>query len=52
LLLIQNTSALLSTGLKLDNVVLTMRGVLKIKKFGIPIPVPFIYKSTYKEIMG
>ena len=50
--LVQNIGALTSTGLNIDNVVLTMRGVLKIKKFGIPIPVPFIYKATYKEIMG
>lgn len=50
--LVQNIGALTSTGLNLDNVVLTMKGVLKIKKFGIPIPVPFIYKATYKEIMG
>jgi hypothetical protein len=52
LLLIQNTSALLSTGLKLDNVVLTMKGKLKIKKFGVPLSIPFIYTATYKELMG
>lgn len=51
-LLIQNTSALLSTGLKLDNVVLTMKGKLKIKKFGVPLSIPFIYSATYKELMG
>ena len=52
LLLIQNTSALLSTGLNIDNVVLTMKGKLKIKKFGVPLSIPFIYTSTYKELMG
>lgn len=52
LLLIQNTSALLSTGLKLDNVVLTMKGKLKIKKFGVPLSIPFVYTATYKELMG
>jgi LEA14-like dessication related protein len=51
-LLIQNTTALLSTGLNIDNVVLTMKGKLKIKKFGVPLSIPFIYKSTYKELMG
>jgi LEA14-like dessication related protein len=51
-LLIQNTTALLSTGLKLDNVVLTMKGKLKIKKFGVPLSIPFIYTATYKELMG
>jgi LEA14-like dessication related protein len=50
--LVQNTGALLSTGTNLDNVVLTMKGVLKIKKFGIPIPIPFVYTATYKELMG
>ena len=52
LLLVQNTSALLSTGLNIDNVVLTMKGKLKIKKFGFPLSVPFIYTATYKELMG
>jgi LEA14-like dessication related protein len=52
LLLVQNTSALLSTGLKIDDVVLTMRGKLKIKKFGVPLSIPFIYTATYKELMG
>lgn len=51
-LLVQNTTALLSTGLNIDNVVLTMKGKLKIKKFGVPLSVPFIYTSTYKELMG
>ena len=51
-LLVQNTSALLSTGLNIDNVVLTMKGKLKIKKFGVPLSIPFIYTSTYKELMG
>ena len=51
-LLIQNTSALLSTGLNIDNVVLTMKGKLKIKKFGVPLSIPFIYTATYKELMG
>lgn len=51
-LLVQNTSALLSTGLNIDNVVLTMKGKLKIKKFGVPLNVPFIYTATYKELMG
>lgn len=50
--LIQNIGALTSTGLNLDNVVLTMKGKLKIKKFGIPLPIPFIYTATYKELMG
>ena len=52
LLLVQNTSALLSTGLNIDNVVLTMKGKLKIKKFGVPLSIPFIYTATYKELMG
>jgi LEA14-like dessication related protein len=51
-LLVQNTSVLLSTGLNIDNVVLTLRGKLKIKKYGVPLSVPFIYTSTYKELMG
>lgn len=51
-LLVQNTSVLLSTGLNIDNVVLTLRGKLKIKKFGVPLNVPFIYTATYKELMG
>ena len=50
--LIQNTGVLLSTGLSLDNVVLTMKGSLKIRKFGFVFPVPFIYTSTYKQLMG
>ena len=51
-LLVQNTTALLSTGLNIDNVVLTMKGKLKLKKFGVPLSVPFIYTATYKELMG
>jgi LEA14-like dessication related protein len=51
-LLVQNTSALLSTGLDIDNVVLTMRGKLKIQKYGVPLIIPFTYTSTYKELMG
>ena len=51
-LLAQNTSALLSTGLNINNVVLTMKGKLKIKKFGVPLSIPFIYTATYKELMG
>ena len=51
-LLVQNTSVLLSTGLNIDNVVLTMKGKLKIKKFGVPLSIPFIYTATYKELMG
>lgn len=28
------------------------RGKIVIKKLGIPIPIPFIYSTTYKELMG
>jgi LEA14-like dessication related protein len=50
--LVQNTGILLQTGLDINNVVMTMRGVLKIRKFGIPIPIPFVYTTTYGELMG
>lgn len=50
--LVQNTGTLLQTGLNIDNVVLTMRGFLRIRKFGIPVKVPFVYTATYKELMG
>lgn len=50
--LVQNTGTLLQTGLNIDNVVLTLKGSLKIKKFGIPLKVPFVYTATYKELMG
>lgn len=49
--LIQNTGILMSTG-ALTNINLEFNGLLKIKKFGIPIPIPFSYYTTYKEIMG
>lgn len=51
-LLLQNTTALLSTGLNIDDVVLTLKGKLKIRKFGVPLSIPFIYTATYKELMG
>jgi len=50
--LIQNTGVLFQTGLSLNNVVLTLKGYLKLKKFGIPLRVPFVYTSTYGELMG
>jgi LEA14-like dessication related protein len=50
--LIQNTGVLLSTGTDINKVVLTMKGVLKIKKFGIPLPIPFVYTATYGELMA
>lgn len=50
--LIQNTGILLSTGTDIKKVLLTLKGTLKIKKFGISFPVPFVYTATYGELMG
>lgn len=50
--LVQNTGVLLQTGTDINKIVLTMKGVLKIRKFAIPIPIPFIYTTTYGELMG
>jgi len=48
----QNVGVLFSTGFNIDNVVLTFRGVLKISKNGIPLTIPILYTSTYKELLG
>jgi hypothetical protein len=50
--LIQNTGVLLSTGTDIKKMLLTLKGTLKIKKFGISFPVPFVYTATYGELMG
>lgn len=50
--LIQNTGVLLQTGLNIENVVLTMKGTIKVNKFGLNLKVPFTYTATYKELMG
>jgi LEA14-like dessication related protein len=50
--LVQNTGVLLSTGTNIDNIVLTLKGHLKIRKFGLPLRIPFVYTATYKELMG
>lgn len=50
--LVQNTGILLSTGLNLDNAVMTLRGKIKVRKYGLPLLIPFIYTDTYKNIVG
>jgi LEA14-like dessication related protein len=50
--LITDTGSLFNSGFKMDDVVIKTKGILKIKKFGIPIPIPFVYSSKYKEMVS
>lgn len=36
---------------ELTNMQLTLKGKIKVRKFGVPIPIPFKYTSALKEMM-
>jgi len=50
--ILKSGADLLTIASSLKSTVLTFKGVVKIKKIGINIPVPFSYTTTYGELMG
>jgi hypothetical protein len=51
-LLSKNSFELINLATNLKATRLTFRGKIKVRKFGLVIPVPFIYNTTYGELMG
>lgn len=50
--LLQNTTQILQGSANLNPMVLTFKGHLVVQKYGLPVPIPFIYTTTYGELMG
>ena len=51
-LIIQNINQLAFGASSLDNMRIKFKGKIKVRKLGMNIPIPFVYSTTYKELMG
>lgn len=50
--IIRNINQLAFGANSLGDMRLKFKGKIKVRKFGINIPIPFVYSTTYKELMG
>lgn len=50
--LVKSTADLLTIATSLDSTKIDFKGFIKVRKFGLKIPVPFTYNTTYKELKG
>lgn len=51
-LIFKNINQLAFGASSLDDMRIKFKGKIKVRKLGMNIPIPFIYSTTYKELMG